>query len=193
MKKSVTLTAIVGLIATALLGQSPAAKTDASWKHEPVTLADIDAAGVAALVKNPTNKVRLINVWATWCIPCVAEFPELVKLSKEHQAGDFEVITISMDHPKKEKDKALKFLLDRHAGMSARLAATLPSEGRTTNNYIYSQLAQDPLMQALDPEWPGPIPHTVLVAPGGQILWRHNGELNPAVLARKVQEALAKK
>ena len=31
------------------------------------------------------------------------------------------------------------------------------------------------------------------VAPGGQILWRHNGELNPAVLARKVQEALAKK
>src|SRR6186997_2950298 len=125
MKKSAILNAIVILIATALPGQTTASKTDASWKHEPVTLADVDAAGVAALVKNPTNKLRLINVWATWCIPCVAEFPELVKLSRELQGRDFEVITISMDHPKKEKDKALKFLEDRHAGMSSRLAATL--------------------------------------------------------------------
>jgi thiol-disulfide isomerase/thioredoxin len=164
----------------------------APWKHEPVTLEDIDAAGVAELVKNPTNKLRLINVWATWCVPCVAEFPELVKLSKEITGGNFEVITISMDHPRREKAKALKFLEDRHAGMSAAVAATVTSEGRKSNNYIYSQLAQEPLMQALDSEWPGPIPHTVLVAPGGQILWRHNGEFNPAILGRKIAENLKK-
>jgi thiol-disulfide isomerase/thioredoxin len=164
----------------------------APWNHEPVTLEDIDAAGVAALVKNPTNKLRLINVWATWCVPCVAEFPDLVKLMKE-QAGDFEVITISMDHPRREKEKAFKFLVDRHAGMSAKLAETVKGEGRKSNNYIYSQLAQEPLMQALDPEWPGPIPHTVLVAPGGKIVWRMNGQFNPTVLGQRIAENLPKK
>ncbi len=155
-----------------------------------MTLEGIDAAGVAALVKNPTNKLRLINVWATWCVPCVAEFPELVKLSRELTSGDFEVITISMDHPKREQAKALKFLQSRHAGMSSRVAGTLKAEGRTTNNYIYTQLAADPLLQALDPEWPGPIPYTILVAPGGGIIWRHNGEFDPVVLGRKIQENL---
>ena len=46
----------------------------------PVTLESIDAAGVEALVKNPTTKLRVINVWATWCDPCVAEFPDLSRL-----------------------------------------------------------------------------------------------------------------
>ena len=54
------------------------AKADAKWKAEPVDLALIDAAGVAKLAKNDSNRLRLVNVWATWCAPCVEEFPELV-------------------------------------------------------------------------------------------------------------------
>jgi thiol-disulfide isomerase/thioredoxin len=197
MKRHLVLPLLLALLAPVAVAASNAAAPAADeriapWNHEPVTLEDVDAAGVAALVKNPTNKLRLINVWATWCVPCVAEFPELVKLMKELQGRDFEVITISMDHPRREKAKALKFLEDRHAGMSARLAATVQSEGRKSNNYIYSQLAQEPLMQALDPEWPGPIPHTVLVAPGGQIVWRMNGEFNPTVLGKRIEEHLKK-
>jgi thiol-disulfide isomerase/thioredoxin len=195
MKRIFVLPLLLALIAPLAFSadQKAADERTAPWNHEPVTLEDIDAAGVAELVKNPTNKLRLINVWATWCVPCVAEFPELVKLSKEITGGNFEVITISMDHPRREKAKALKFLEDRHAGMSAPVAATVKSEGRKSNNYIYSQLAQEPLMQALDPEWPGPIPHTVLVAPGGKILWRMNGEFNPAVLGQRIAENLPKK
>lgn len=191
MKRQLVLPLLLALFAPIL----PAAdqKADPSWKHEPITIEDIDAAHVAELVKNPTNKLRIINVWATWCVPCVAEFPELVKVSQKFQSGNVEVITISMDHPKREKDKALKFLMDRQAGMSPALAATVTAEGRKSNNYIYTQLQQGPLEQALDPEWPGPLPHTVLVAPGGKIVWRHNGELNPAVLAQKIAENLPKK
>ena len=35
----------------------------------------------------------------------------------------------------------------------------------------------DSLIQALDPEWEGPQPHTVLVAPGGKVVFRHNGQV----------------
>ncbi len=159
------------------------------WQHEPITLEPITAAGVAALAKNSTKKLRLINVWATWCGPCVAEFPELAKFSRRLKKRDFEVITISLDTPA-DQAKALKFLDSQHAGMPTRIKETLKAEKRTTNNYIYTEASTDTLVQALDPQWPGPIPHTVLVAPGGEILWRHNGAFDPVMLGRKILDRL---
>jgi len=45
-------------------------------------------------------------------------------------------------------------------------------------------------VQSLDPQWPGPIPHTILVAPGGEIIWRQNGPFDPVVLGRKILDQL---
>src|SRR4051812_28853659 len=75
-------------------------KATEKWNSEPVEITQIDASGVAALAKNPTNRFRLINVWATWCAPCVAEFPDLVSLARRMGNRDFEFDTISMDDPK---------------------------------------------------------------------------------------------
>jgi hypothetical protein len=41
---------------------------------EPVTLDTINVAGVIGLVKNNSDKLRLINVWATWCGPAQQNF-----------------------------------------------------------------------------------------------------------------------
>ncbi|MEO7598745.1 MAG: redoxin family protein [Opitutus sp.] len=161
----------------------------AVWQHEPITIETIDAAGVAALAKNPTKKLRLINLWATWCGPCVAEFPELAKFSRRLKKRDFEVITISMDNLS-DQGKALKFLEAQHAGMPARIKETLQQEKRTTNNYIFTEASTDALVKALDPQWPGPIPHTVLIAPGGEIIWRFNGAFDPVVLGRRILDQL---
>ena len=46
------------------------------------------------------------------------------------------------------------------------------------------------LIAALDPAWPGPLPHTVLVAPGGKIVYRHNGQVDSAELLAKIIEQL---
>src|SRR4029079_4167581 len=51
------------------------------WAKEPVTLDTINVAGVTGLVKNNSDKLRLINVWATWCGPCTVEFPDFITLS----------------------------------------------------------------------------------------------------------------
>ena len=47
--------------------------------------------------------------------------------------------------------------------VSAETKVALKAEGRTTNSYIFAGASQDDLIKALDPEWPGPIPHTLLV------------------------------
>lgn len=151
--------------------------TEASWPKLPVTMERIDAAGVETLRKNPTNKFRLFNVWATWCAPCVEEFPILVTLSRRFDMRDFELITISMDAPAQEA-KAQAFLQKQGAGLTKRKQDSVTKEGRKTNHYLYTGGDQDALAAALDKEWPGPIPHTVLVAPGGEIVWRHNGVID---------------
>jgi thiol-disulfide isomerase/thioredoxin len=159
------------------------------WKAEPVDLAKIDSAGLAKLAKNDSNRLRLINVWATWCAPCVAEFPELVSLSRRLGNRDFEFVSLSLDDPKLEP-QVKKFLEKQHASPPGRLKRLLKAEGRDATNYLYTEASTDALVKALDPEWPGPLPHTVLIAPGGKILYRHNGPVDSAELLAKIVEAL---
>jgi len=168
-----------------IMKKSQVAEDNEKWEKKPVDVELIDAAGVAALRKNGTKKVRLFNVWATWCGPCVAEFPELVKTARKFGLRDFELITISMDSPK-EKDAAKAFLENKHAALIDRLKPSLKAEGRVTNSYLYSGENQDDLIKALDPEWPGPIPYTVLVAPNGDVIWRHDGPVDGDELRDKV-------
>jgi thiol-disulfide isomerase/thioredoxin len=160
-----------------------------AWNSAPVTIENIDAAGVAKLVKNPTSKLRVINVWATWCAPCVAEFPSLVSISQRMANRDFELITISVDDPK-DVAKAKAFLEQQHAAVSNRLNRSLHAEGRTTNNYLFTGSSIDALMQALDPSSPGPVPYTIMIAPGGKIIYRSSGPVDARELLAKVVDTL---
>jgi thiol-disulfide isomerase/thioredoxin len=165
------------------------AKADEKWKTEPVEVARIDAAGIAKLAKNDSNRLRLINVWATWCIPCVKEFPELVALARRFGNRDFEMVTISMDDPKQE-DRVKKFLENHDAAAPARLKRLLAAEGRGPLNYLYTDASSDAVVKALDPEWAGPLPHSMLIAPGGKVLWRHTGAVDFSELRNKVLDVL---
>ncbi|GEP41910.1 redoxin family protein [Brevifollis gellanilyticus] len=161
------------------------------WEKGEVTVELIDAAGVAALRKNDTKKVRLFNVWATWCGPCVAEFPELVATARKFGLRDFEFISISINEPGEMKE--VKEFLEKHnAIVPDKIKPSLKAEGRSGNAYIYNAPNTDALIQALDPEWPGPIPHTLVVAPGGAVIYRHNEEVNGDELREKILEAMGR-
>jgi peroxiredoxin len=155
----------------------------------PVVLDTIDATNVAMLAANHTKKLRLINVWATWCTPCVEEFPDIVSISHRFANRDFEVITISVDDPK-DTAKAKQFLDRQHATVPNRVQRSLKVEGRPTNNYIYTGASMDDLMKALDPAAPGPVPYTVLIAPGGKILYQHANRIDGTELASKIVDQL---
>lgn len=142
----------------------------AKWDAEPVTLGEIDDAGVARLVKNEGKKLLLVNLWATWCGPCVAELPELVTINRMYRGRPFELVTLSTDEPEK-KDEALR-ILGEH-----KVAA---------RNYLVKTEDRDKFAEALDKEWPGPVPYTLLIEPGGKVIYRKVGAVDPLELKRAI-------
>jgi peroxiredoxin len=167
--------------------QSGVSEKMEKWNKTPVDVEEIDVEGVAGLRKNGTKNVRLFNVWSTTCAPCVAEFPELVTTARKFDLREFQFITISTDEPD-DLAKAKSFLEKRGAGLSGRAKATLKAEGRKTNSYLFNGSSLEHLMKALDPQWPGGFPHTVLVGTNGEIVWRHNGPVDGEVLRAKILE-----
>src|SRR5436190_18560317 len=143
------------------------------WAKEPVDVEMIDEAGIRDLIKNNTNKVRLINVWATWCGPCVTEFPEFITINRMYSPRrDFEFISVSADDPAK-KDRVLQFLKRAQA---------------SNKNYIFSIDDKYKLIEAIDPKWQGALPYTILVEPGGKIVYGKQGTINPAEMKRTIVE-----
>ena len=112
-------------------------KDNEDWENAEVTLEDIDAAGIAKLAENTTGKYRLFNVWSTTCLPCVAEFPGLMRVSRRMGLRNFELITITTDLPS-DRRSALKFLDKQRAVLHNRLKPSLKAEGRKSNNYLYT-------------------------------------------------------
>jgi thiol-disulfide isomerase/thioredoxin len=142
-----------------------------TWAQEPVTLETIDEAGVAALAKNEGGKkLRLINVWATWCGPCVIEFPDLVSIHRIYRGRDFEVVTVNADDPGK-REKALEFLKTQQA---------------STRNYAFDKGDPYALIEAVDPKWQGALPHTIVVAPGGEVIYRSEAAFDTLKLRKAI-------
>lgn len=169
--------------------QTGIAQQKQKWDKTPVDVESIDAGGVAALRKGGTKNVRLFNVWATWCVPCVAEFPELVMTSRKFDMRNFEFINISVDEAK-DAAKVKAFLEKNSAGLSERLKKSVKEEARKSNSYIFTGGSMEDLMKVLDPEWPGGVPHTVLIDTTGKVLWRHNGQVNGDELRARILEQL---
>ncbi len=55
-------------------------------------------------------------------------------------------------------------------------------------NYIFSGQDRDKLVDALDKEWQGPVPHTLLIAPGGKVIYRKTGEIDALELKQAIVE-----
>ena len=160
-------------------------KFNEEWLSREVTLEEIDEAGIKELVANKTEKLRLINVWATWCGPCVSEIPDLVEVNRQFDMRQFEVVMLSADFLNQKK-RALQLLKSENAAMPKRVEKSVKKEGRTTNNYIANVPDRDKMIDAVDSQWQGPLPHTLLIAPGGEVIWRHTGEIDFLELRKEI-------
>jgi peroxiredoxin len=143
-------------------------KATLSWAKEPVTLGPIDGEGVTNLVKNHSDKLRLINVWATWCVPCVQEFPELVTIHHMYRDRGLELVTISLDDTA-SRSKALQFL-ENHQSSSS--------------NFLFIGEDKYQFIDAVDPKWQGALPYTLLVEPGGKLVYAKQGLFDPEALKK---------
>ena len=145
-------------------------KENEEWAKRPVEVEMIDENGIKDLVRNSSGKLRLINVWATWCGPCVTEFPDFVTINRMYRQRDFEFISISADEPSK-KEKVLSFLKDKNAA---------------NKNFLFSIDNKYKLIEAIDPKWQGALPYTILVEPGGKIIYGKQGRIDPAGMKKMI-------
>jgi peroxiredoxin len=144
---------------------------------EPVSLAPADGEALKALRRNESGKFRLVNFWATWCAPCIAEFDDLITINRMYRHRDFEVVTVSVNRPEEEKN-VLGFLRQKQA---------------SCKNLIFASADREKLINAFDPEWQGPVPYTLLIAPDGKVIYRETGSIDPLLLRRAIVKALNEK
>ncbi len=114
--------------------------------------------------------VVLINIWATWCPPCIAELPSLQRFNDRYGADRFTVIAVSVDGHRAEPD--VRRIV---AQLGVSFPIVLDPESR-----VVSQLAIDGF------------PTTLLVARDGTIVWRRDGmiEANDIEVDERIRWAL---
>jgi hypothetical protein len=100
----------------------------------------------------------------------VAELPELVTINRMYRRRPFRLVTISLDDPAK-KEEALKVLREKHVSCT---------------NYVAAFKDRDKFADRLDKHWEGPLPYTLVIAPGGKVLYRKAGAIDPLALKRAV-------
>lgn len=135
---------------------------------EPVVINPLTAAAAKQLRANTQGgKFRLINFWATWCGPCVTEFPDLMQIHRQYRGRDFEVVTVAAQFPDEEKP----------------VMAFLKKQQASNVNYLFGDTDKYALMDAFDKKWEGALPFTLLLDPKGKVLYRKQGAID--VLAVK--------
>lgn len=144
------------------------------WAELPVEIEEIDVQGVKDLIKNSSSgKVRLINFWATWCGPCIIEFPDLVIIDRMYRGRSFEFITISTDKQARRSD-ALNLLKKQEA---------------SNKNYIFNDDDVYKLIEAVDNDWQGALPFTLLIEPGGRVIYKKQDMIDPPEMKKLIVDS----
>ena len=146
----------------AVAGQKPKPVSAATPSAKPITITPIDMDGLRKAI-TPNTKPLLINFWATWCVPCREEFPDLVKLDAEYK-GKIDFITISLDFEEDAiKTDVPKFLSEMKAEMPA---------------YLLRVQDDDAAIALVSKDFTGALPFTILYKPGGGESYVRAGKVN---------------
>jgi len=142
----------------------------AEIEAKPVSVKPASVQTLRALRKNASGKLLLVNFWATWCGPCEKELPEFQNMYRMYGHRAFELVTVSINYPD-EKPGVLSVLTKLHA---------------TTENLLLGSTEIYDLLAAFDPDWNAAVPYTMLIRPGGEVVYKHQGTIDPLEVRRMI-------
>jgi len=109
----------------------------------------IKADQITAWKNSDSDTVYVLNFWATWCAPCIAELPDFEKLNEQYAGQKVKVVLISNDFSRDVEKKVKPFVKRK------KLKSTVVYlDERTPNHWI----------NLVSPEWSGAIPATLIVS-----------------------------
>lgn len=130
-----------------------------------------DAAALLAEIRRPGARATLVNVWATWCAPCVKEMPELLELERAYRDQGLRVMLVSADFD------------------SAAPAAFLGKRGVTFDTWFKTGGDQE-FIDTLEPRWSGALPVTIVYDAAGRARAFWEGSADYARFEQAVQAAM---
>ncbi|MDE3059272.1 MAG: TlpA family protein disulfide reductase [Bacteroidota bacterium] len=127
--------------------------TLAGEKSETQNARPLDVKGVKRLIHERHGKILFLNLWATWCAPCVEEFPDIVKFSHIYTDSLVEVVAISVDYPDEADSKVRPFLKKHNVDFKV---------------YIADAKDQEDFINAVNSSWSGAVPATFIFGKHGK-------------------------
>lgn len=134
----------------------------------------IDAVALKDLFKREgeNQKPLLVNFWATWCGPCVEEFPDLVKIDNDYK-GKIDFITVTLDDVEEIKTGVPKFL--------QRMSAAMPT-------YLLKTADEGEAISAVYNDWGGGLPFTIFLDGKGAVVYNRQGKIVVEVLRKELDK-----
>lgn len=166
-------------VSSCMQTKNTAQKSPAETKPQaasPQKVTQIDDAKIKQLLK-PDGKPLLVNFWATWCAPCVEEFPDLVKIDEEFR-GKIDFITVSHDFIEELDTGVPEFL--------SKMNAEMPT-------YLLVSADENTLISSISKDWSGALPFTILYNEKGEVTYSRQGKVNPETLKGEIEKTLDEK
>lgn len=138
----------------------------ATLEHVRALLAAPDSLGAGA-------RVVLMNTWATWCVPCREEFPDLMRVHREYRDRGVRLLMVSADF-EDELPAARRFL--------AAQGVDFPTFIKKDDDMRF--------INGISPAWSGALPASALYDAAGRQLWFHEGRLTYEELKTRLDAAL---
>jgi thiol-disulfide isomerase/thioredoxin len=169
-----TLTFLLAACGAASTSDSSLSMQAAAGSNDTIMLTDLEPEQIADVVArhNAEGKAVLLNVWATWCGPCVEEFPDIVELKHKYQ-DQLAVVFISADFPE-DRERAIEFLKEQNVDWETYLKA-----GK-----------DEPFINALSSDWGGALPFTKIYSKSGKITAFWENKASYETFEKAILEAL---
>lgn len=121
------------------------------------------------------GKVVMVNVWATWCVPCLKEVPDLLEVEREFAGRGFVLLGLSIDEP----------------GDVARVESFRQKWFADFHTLVRDAPDMDTAVSVIDAAWNEIVPTTYLLGRDGRVLVRIQGKKSRDEFRQAAQAALA--